>query len=150
MRTCLAIIKENNFLLFIKKLRGIGKGLITFPGGKVEEGENEEHCVNREIKEEINLEIDEKELVAIIDFYLDNKKNEVMYVYFVKKFRGIPEESKEAIPLWLNYIPYEEMWKDDKIWLPLVLEGKRICCRFYFYNDWNDFKGGECDLCEFA
>ncbi len=29
-----------------------------FPGGKIELGENEETCIKREIKEEINIEID--------------------------------------------------------------------------------------------
>lgn len=29
-----------------------------FPGGKVEENENEKECIKREIKEEINIEID--------------------------------------------------------------------------------------------
>ena len=41
-------------------------------------------------------------------------------------------------PRWFDTteIPYEEMWTDDKYWLPLFLEGKKFKGRFLF--DEND------------
>ncbi|BFI76460.1 8-oxo-dGTP diphosphatase [Sulfurisphaera ohwakuensis] len=149
MITCLVIIKaNNNFLLFIRKKRGLGKGLITFPGGKVEDNEKIEECAIREVKEEVNITIFEPKLVGKIKFYLNDYEAETTYVFVTDKYEGKPEETDEAIPIWLNYIPYEEMWEDDKVWLPLVLEGKKICCEFKFDKNWQEFKGGYCNLCE--
>ena len=43
----------------------------------------------------------------------------------------------EAIPIWtpLDRIPYDEMWRDDGLWLPLALAGKRFDGRFVFDGD---------------
>ncbi|BFH72428.1 8-oxo-dGTP diphosphatase [Sulfurisphaera javensis] len=150
MKTCLVIIKKNDFFLFIRKLRGLGKGFITFPGGKIEENESEKDCAVRETKEEIGIKIVELIQVAKIDFYLEDKLAEEMTVFISSKFEGIPTETDEAIPMWLNYVPYEEMWEDDRIWLPLVLEEKKIYCKFTFSDNWKKFLGGNCNLCEFT
>jgi hypothetical protein len=50
---------------------------------------------------------------------------------------GEARESDEALPLWtpLAEIPYDEMWVDDSIWLPWMLEGKRFAGRFLFDGD---------------
>lgn len=34
-------------------------------------------------------------------------------------------------------IPYDKMFPDDKYWLPLILEGKKIRAYFEFDKDWN-------------
>ena len=43
-------------------------------------------------------------------------------------YEGTPTETDEAIP-------YEEMWEDDKVWLPLMLQGKACSGRYLFDND---------------
>lgn len=47
---------------------------------------------------------------------------------------GEPKESEEMMPKWFDFkeIPFENMWSDDKIWLPKVLEGKKIRAKFWF------------------
>ena len=149
METCLGIVKDGNFLLFIRKLRGLGEGLLTFPGGKVEENEKPEECVTRELKEEVGITPTRFSKVAEILFYHGDEE-EKMHVYLVSEYVGIPTMSKEALPMWLKEPIYDEMWADDKIWLPLVLKGETICCKFYFSKDWSEFKGGECKSCKFA
>jgi len=59
-----------------------------------------------------------------------------------KKKRGfwegeVKEECGPMKPRWFNVneIPYNEMWEDDKYWLPLVLNGQKIKAKFYFEND---------------
>ncbi|MBK8347098.1 MAG: (deoxy)nucleoside triphosphate pyrophosphohydrolase [Saprospiraceae bacterium] len=55
--TC-AIIKKDERILVVQ--RGINMRLPLkweFPGGKIEEAETEEECIIREIKEELNIEI---------------------------------------------------------------------------------------------
>ena len=43
-------------------------------------------------------------------------------------------ETAEAIPFWVSTdeIPYDEMWEDDRHWLPLMLEGKTFSGAFTF------------------
>lgn len=56
--TC-AIIKVGNEILVTQRSEKMKLPLKwEFPGGKVEENENEIECIKREIKEEINIEID--------------------------------------------------------------------------------------------
>ena len=47
---------------------------------------------------------------------------------------GEPHETEEAIPIWtpLAQIPYDEMWADDRLWFPFLLEEKRFRGRFLF------------------
>ena len=48
-----------------------------------------------------------------------------------------PEETEEAAPIWapVDAIPYQEMWEDDELWLPLALRGKWFSGRFIFDGD---------------
>ncbi|HNN93527.1 MAG TPA: NUDIX hydrolase, partial [Pseudomonadota bacterium] len=43
-------------------------------------------------------------------------------------YEGTPTETAEAIPLFfpLDAIPYDQMWDDNRYWLPHVLLGQRI------------------------
>ncbi|KRQ86106.1 CTP pyrophosphohydrolase [Caloramator mitchellensis] len=53
-----AIIIEDDKVLIAKRKDGNIKGKWEFPGGKVEKGESYEDCLIREIKEELNIEIE--------------------------------------------------------------------------------------------
>jgi len=147
--TCLGIIRDGNFLLFIRKLRGLGAGYLTFPGGKVEEGETPEQCITREVNEEIKVNIESFRKVAEI-LFIHGEEAEKMHVFLITKFTGIPTKTDEAIPMWLKEPIYEEMWADDKIWLSKVLSGENVRCKFYFSTDWTEFKGGYCNSCKFT
>jgi 8-oxo-dGTP diphosphatase len=50
---------------------------------------------------------------------------------------GEPQTTPEAVPLWtpLERIPWDEMWSDDRTWLPLLLEGSDVDGRFLFDGD---------------
>ena len=43
-------------------------------------------------------------------------------------------ETEEMKPQWFNFsdIPYEQMWSDDKYWLPILLAGKKFKGNFLF------------------
>jgi len=58
------------------------------------------------------------------------------YVYVATDFEGEPTETDEAIPIWFDVedIPYDEMWQDDKYWLPRVLNGE-------YLHGWFSFEG---------
>ena len=76
------------------------------------------------------------EKVAILSFYFPYRKewNQDVHVFFAKKWQGTPEESEEMKPKWfkINEIPFDEMWSDDKFWLPKVLNGEKIEAKFIF------------------
>ena len=47
-----------------------------------------------------------------------------VHVYRTDIYTGIPQETAEAIPMWfpIDDIPYDEMWEDDRIWIPYMLK----------------------------
>lgn len=51
------IWKENQFLITLRPPKGLLGGLWEFPGGKLEEGESLEACLKREIREELEIDI---------------------------------------------------------------------------------------------
>lgn len=70
-----AIIVENKKILCVQRDKGKYDYIsykYEFPGGKLEEGENEEEALKREISEELNLEIDVAEKFLVVTHeYLD-------------------------------------------------------------------------------
>ncbi len=60
-------------------------------------------------------------------------------MYLATKWEGTPKETEEMIPKWFNIanIPYDEMFPDDRYWLPLILAGQKIDAYFDFDEDWN-------------
>jgi 8-oxo-dGTP diphosphatase len=59
-----AYIEINDKFLIGKRAEGKYKGLWEFPGGKVESCESDEAATEREIKEELNLNVKAHELIA--------------------------------------------------------------------------------------
>ncbi|MEM0173949.1 MAG: 8-oxo-dGTP diphosphatase [Sulfolobaceae archaeon] len=145
--SCLVIIKKgDDGIVFIKKLTGLGAGLINFPGGKVESNETPEECAMREVREEIGIRLDNLENIAKIFFVLDDGSEEIMYVFLSSSFSGELRGSREAEPIILKDPPYDKMWPCDRVWLPLVLEGFKVECKFFFSKDWSEYNGGYCLL----
>lgn len=96
----------------------------------------------RETQEEINVIPLQYEKVGIISFdeYVKgNPKKVVFYLYVCDKWEGTPTETEEMAPEWFSTknVPYNCMFPDDKYWLPLILEGKKIKAYFQFDKDWN-------------
>ncbi len=134
--------KSTQQILLAMKKRGFGVGRWNGVGGKLQEGEEIRDAAVREAEEEISVKIDTKNLVPVasLDFTFPHKPDfdQQVHVYFVTEWEGEPTESEEMKPQWFDVgaIPYSEMWSDDILWLPLVLEGERIKAQFTF--DEND------------
>ncbi len=134
--TLVFIIRDGRILL-IRKKRGLGKGKINGPGGRVDPGETPEQCAVRECQEELgitprNLEYCGQNLFQFTDGYSIH-----VWAYRAREFHGEPVETAEAVPHWfdLDQIPYDEMWEDDRHWLPLVLKRQRFIARYIFDGD---------------
>ena len=74
--------------------------------------------------------------VAILNFYFEVKNdwNQQVTVFTTDNWSGTPKETEEMAPKWFNIkeIPYREMWDDDILWLPKVLNGKIVEGNFLF------------------
>lgn len=142
METTLCLLKKDNQILLAMKKRGFGEGKYNGVGGKIEEGETPEEAMIREVQEEILVKPTKYEKVGFMEFdefYKDNKIRLAFHLYLVHEWDGEPTESDEMKPEWfdIDKIPYDKMFPDDKYWLPLILEGKKIRAHFDFDENWN-------------
>lgn len=136
LATLLFIVQGENVLL-IRKKRGLGAGKINGPGGKIDPGETPLQCAVREIQEELVINTLDPVHHGEVRFQFIDGYSVHVHVYVATEFTGTPTETDEALPLWFDKkdIPYEEMWADDVIWLPRVLNGEAVNGRFLFDED---------------
>ncbi|WP_323171182.1 8-oxo-dGTP diphosphatase [Natrialba sp. PRR66] len=123
-------------VLLIEKRRGLGEGWYNGPGGKLEGDETPRECAARETREEVGLELDPAALekAGELTFLLDGTVHTRCHVYRTETFAGEPRPSDEARPEWVptDEVPYDQMWEDDRLWLPGVLEGRTVAGEFRF------------------
>jgi len=133
----LCFIMRGGQILLIRKKRGLGAGKINGPGGRLEKGETALAAAVRETQEEIGVTPTGLEQMGELFFqFLDGYKLHVA-VFAASDCRGELCETDEATPLWTDIasIPYNEMWEDDAIWLPLLLERRKFRGYFVFDGD---------------
>lgn len=133
----LVFVLRGDEILLIDKKRGLGKGKVNGPGGKVDPGETVEQCAIRECQEELAIEVTALEVLGEHLFQFVDGYSIHCFVYRTNNYCGTPTESPEAAPRWTRVgdIPYELMWEDDRIWLPLLLEGQPFRAMWIFDED---------------
>jgi mutator protein MutT len=118
------------------KKRGFGINKWNGVGGKVESGETIKQAVIRETEEEISVHIKDIDKVAELTFQFTHNPSwdKVVHVYIAESWDGEPTESEEMSPQWytVDSIPYDNMWPDDKFWLPEVIKGNKLKATFTF------------------
>ncbi len=137
--TIVFLLRDDEILLGMK-LRGVGAGYWNGPGGKVDPGESIEQAMVRECQEEISVTPTTYRKVAYHDFVLQNETaswHQWTHAYIATEWQGEPTASDELVPRWfhLSDIPYSQMWPDDILWLPQVLEGKLLSTRIVMAKD---------------
>jgi 8-oxo-dGTP diphosphatase len=133
-RATLLFVIEGDRILLIRKKRGLGAGKVNAPGGRIEPGETAEAGAIREVEEELRVTPTGVEEVGELSFQFADGYGLHARVFRASGLVGTPTETEEAIPLWtrLDAIPFSEMWADDALWIPLMLERKRFAGRFIF------------------
>lgn len=72
VRVVAAVIRKDNKIFATQRGYGEFKDGWEFPGGKIEEGETPEQALAREIKEELDIDINVGELIDTIEFDYPN------------------------------------------------------------------------------
>ena len=121
-------------VLLIRKRRGHGAGKINGPGGKLEPGETPADCAVRETVEETGVRPAAPRLAGVFRFVDTRQPDWLGYIYTAGAYTGAPRTTPEGIPRWYDTaaLPLDEMWDDDRYWLPRVLAGERLRGDFLF------------------
>lgn len=131
----LCLVRNDTHILLGMKKRGFGAGLWNGFGGKVEDGESIQDAAIREVQEESGVTVTKLIEAGILEFvFLTKEELLEVHVFEGKEVVGEATETEEMKPHWfpLNEIPYDDMWQDDKYWMPAFLDDKKFEGRFTF------------------
>jgi len=134
--TLLFVIRDGQILLIHKK-KGLGAGKINGPGGRIEDGETPIEAAVREVEEELLVTPTGVKTAGELRFQFVDGFSIHGYVFTAEDCDGEPQETDEATPIWtsLENIPFDSMWADDIVWIPLMLDGRKFSGRFLFDED---------------
>ncbi len=151
----LCYLRHENKILFQRKAPGLfGEGKWNAPGGKMLARELPEKAAVREMLEETGLIVSGLGFNGILNFYLGDSKelDQTVFLFSSKTSTGEMRSSSEGELRWfpVDLVPYSEMWQDDRVWLPLLLDGKSIVGDFYFTEDYKEFSSHKIYQTSFA
>ncbi|MBM4357544.1 MAG: 8-oxo-dGTP diphosphatase [Deltaproteobacteria bacterium] len=144
--TLLFVVRGDEVLL-IRKKRGLGAGKFNGPGGRLEPGETPLACAIREVEEELCITPREVEPCGELSFQFVDGYALHAHLFRADAYEGRPTETDEATPHWfpIEELPFDEMWQDDKLWLPRVLARESVRGWFVFDGDamlWHRLSAG--------
>lgn len=132
--TVIFLVKNGTVLLAVKKKK-VGKGRLNGFGGKPDNGETLRACAVRELFEESGkgFVVEERDLKPRARIKFFNQENDPdipdmdVVFYVVEKFEGFAKETDEmGMPEVYPFgeIPFEQMMKADKYFVPNILRGE--------------------------
>ncbi|MFA9557956.1 NUDIX domain-containing protein [Evansella sp. AB-rgal1] len=90
------ILNDFNQVLLVYRLKEPEANKWSIPGGKVELYEHLTDCVVREVKEEVNLDVEVDELVCTAETVDDKtKEHYISLIYKMKNVNGVPENMEQ-------------------------------------------------------
>ncbi|KAG1968554.1 7,8-dihydro-8-oxoguanine triphosphatase isoform X2 [Pimephales promelas] len=134
--TLVLVVQPGRVLLGMKK-RGFGAGKWNGFGGKVQTGETIEQAARRELLEESGLTVDTLLKIGNIKFeFIGETELLDVHIFRADTYKGEPTESDEMRPQWFDTdkIPFSQMWADDVLWFPLMLQKKKFLGYFKFHG----------------
>lgn len=136
-RATLLFVIRDGMILLIHKKTGMGAGKINGPGGRIEAGESAISGAVREVREELCVEPIGVRAAGELFFQFTDGYMLHCSVFTAEGCTGTPAETVEAAPLWtpLSNIPFDRMWEDDRLWIPLMIQGRPFRGFFVFEGD---------------
>ena len=139
---CYIYDESNRKYLLIHKAKGkFGGGFWNGPGGKVETGESTVEAAKREVFEETGLTISNLKEAGVLEFFFGHGKPKpdwTAVVFKTKEYSGkVKSRTKEGTLRWISEdeLPLDQMWEDDRYWLPLLVKGSKFKGVFEFTSD---------------
>lgn len=135
------IVDDGKVLLGKRKKvsNDLGKDLYAGIGGKVEENESTDECLEREIYEEIGVNVTKYQKLGQLKYINPHNPKWDMegHFYLIKEWKDEPKETEVIKPIWfkIDQIPKENMFSDNKYWLDLLFAGKRFEGVFLFGSE---------------
>lgn len=111
-----AIIQKDNKILATKRGYGEYENMWEFPGGKIEAGETKESALIREIKEELDADINIDQFIITVEYSYPNF-HLVMHCYFCTLINGEFNLLEHNEARWLDI---DSLWSVD--WLQADIE----------------------------
>lgn len=130
----LCYVVENNKVLLGLKKEGFGKNLWNALGGQKQGNESPIQAAIRETQEEAGVTPKNLRHAANLLFHFANYPDMYCFAFIAEKYTGLPVETAEARPSWfpINQLPFDQMWPDDRHWLPHIFTGKFVTATFWF------------------
>lgn len=116
IRVVAAIIRKENMILATQRGYGEYKDWWEFPGGKIEKGESPREALVREIREELDMDINVGEYLITIEYEYP-KFNLSMDCFWCQIIGGTPHLLEHEASKWL---PLTNLRKVN--WLPADIE----------------------------
>ena len=133
------LIIERDHLLLMKKAPGrLGEGKWKALSGKLLPSETPIEGAMRETFEESGIRVTQLEPRGKLCYFFEGRREEwIVHLFVSRSFEGELRSSDEGVVRWfsLDELPYDEMWEDDRHWLPHVIDGKNVAGAFYFNAD---------------
>ena len=107
-----AIIKENDKYFTTQRGYGEYKGWWEFPGGKIENGESKEEALQREIREELAIEIEIDRFITTVQFDYP-EFHLIMHCFICHITAGQPQLLEAKAAKWIDKNDLESVE-----WLP--------------------------------
>ncbi|TCS83153.1 NUDIX domain-containing protein [Tepidibacillus fermentans] len=138
--SCL-LVKDRQILM-LRKEKGRHLGTWLFPGGEIKDQESALDTVKREIKQDIGLTLNQVELRGIVYFMMQEFENDpvlaktILYVFYSEDFTGELHPSNKGT---LEWVPLNEIWnreigRNDELFIPPMLENKKVTFAKFYHN----------------
>ena len=82
------IVERDHKLLMVRRKKDPFKGSLSFPGGKVDEGERVEDALKRELKEETNLDIEPTDILGVYSDPSRDPRGHRIYITFIATIKS--------------------------------------------------------------